>query len=181
MTVLQRVRASFRGLLMILMSIILVLDKTEDGFEIISIVLSLWLLMMGIRSVIYYFRMARHMVGGRMMLYKGIVLLDFAAFAAHMSSIPVFSIVLYLLCIHAFSGAVDVMRALESKRIGTPAWKMSLMYGIVNIGVAISAAVAGFAFGSLRAVVYIYASGLFYNGAVRIAKAFRKTAIVYIQ
>ena len=175
---LQRVQNVLVGILTILLSIIMMLLEPEDGFLIAALILAFTLLFAGIRSLIYYFTMARHMVGGKMILYIGLIVLDFGMFTMAMTNIPHIYLILYLLGSHAFTAVIDIMRASEAKRNGASMWKLNMSTGIVNILVAI---LCLFALGSIRILVVMYCLGLIYSGCVRIIYAFRKTAIVYIQ
>jgi len=173
----QRIKNILIGLLMILGSIILIAFP-EDGLLIVAGVLSLSLFIYGIKTLIYYLTMARHMVGGRIILYIAVIVLDFGMFTMMMTNIPKMYIALYLLAIYAFSGAIDILRALEAKKYQSSAWKLKLISGIINIVIAILCVVF---IGSTNMIVYLYCAGLIYSAVVRIATAFRKTAIVYIQ
>ena len=165
---------------MIALSALMVVDA-EFGFQVVCIIICCGMLFLGIKSLYYYQTMARHMVGGRMQLYRGIVLLDLGLFTFSLNTIPKAYVILYLMGIHAFAGVVDILRARESKMMDNPAWKNSLIYGVGNLAMAVLCLVFGFLWKNADAVVYTYAAGLVYSGIARIANAFRKTAVVYIQ
>lgn len=175
MTSIQRVRYVFEGLMMMLCVAILLM-KPGSGYQIIGFILSVVLIVNGLRSLFYYFTMARHMVGGRIILFRGMIALDLGLFAYTLQDIPPLSILLYLLIANLFSGVLAVLRAAEAKQMESP-WKLSMAFGIANILLAISCA---FCFRSLTLLTYVYAAGLFYSACLHIAQAFRKTAIVYI-
>ena len=101
-----------------------------------------------------------------------------------------FQIILYYLTMarhmvsgkaHGFYGVVDILRARESRGVGNPGWKWSAISGITNLLIAAVVLGGGVSIESERVVVYIYAAGLIYTACLRIAGAFRKTDIVYIQ
>ena len=173
----QRVKNVLIGILIILGSIIMIAIP-ESGIKIAAFILSLSLFIYGIRSLIFYFSMARHMVGGRIMLYLGVIILDLGMFTLMMSNIPTIYIVLYLVIIYVFSGVIDVLRALEAKKYGASTWKLSLVSGFINIVVGILCVVF---IRSTNMIVYFYCAGLIYSAIVRIITAFRKTEIVFIQ
>ena len=75
MNSIQRIKKVLSGLGMLLGSIILVLEP-EDGYYVVAILLSLSMLMSGVKSLIYYFTMARNMVGGKSILYRALVMTD---------------------------------------------------------------------------------------------------------
>ena len=79
MTKMQRVKQVLSALLMMGCCFILI-KEPELGYAIVAMILSVSLLLYAIRCLIYYFTMARHMVGGRSVLYTGIILLDLAVF-----------------------------------------------------------------------------------------------------
>ena len=122
--------------------------------------------------------MARHMVGGRIMLYLAVVVLDLGMFTMMLTNIPKIYIVLYLVVVYAFAGVVSILRALEAKRYQAPMWKLSLISGIINVVIAILCIIF---MRSTNMIVYLYCVGLIYSAIVRIVTAFRETAIVYIQ
>lgn len=180
MTNVQRIKKLLAGLLMLACSIVLVAEP-EMGFYVVAVILSVSLLIYAVRCIIYYFAMARHMVGGKSILFRGIIVLDLAVFTISMVDDPKYFIIIYLLGIHAFAGLVSLLRALEAKRYQAPSWRLSAAAGIANLAVAVMAVVAGVVFKSTTDLVYLYAVCLFCSACVQIAAAFRRTAIVYIQ
>ena len=176
----QRIKNVVIGVLIILGAVILIAFP-EEGLTITVCILSISLFVYGIKTLIYYFTMARHMVGGRIMLYLAIVVLDLGMFTMMMTDVPSrdkIYIALYLLAVYAFSGAIDILRALEAKKYQASSWKFSLVSGIISVVIAILCIVF---IGSTNMIVYLYSAGLIYSAIVRIVTAFRKTAIVYIQ
>ena len=175
---LGRIRNVFIGIFMILLSFAMMISDPEDSFLIAAVMLSLALLFTGIRSLAFYFTMARNMVGGKSQLYAGLIVMDFGIFTLMLTEMPHIYLILYLIGTHAFSGAIDILRSLEAKRNGASSWKLKVSQGAVNLIVAV---LCLFSLESVRMLVIIYCLGLMYSAAVRIISAFRKTAIVYIQ
>ena len=173
----QRIKNVLIGVLIILGAVILIAFP-EEGIIITASILSLSLFVYGIKTLIYYITMTRHMVGGRIMLYLAVVVLDLGMFTMMLTNIPKMYIALYLVVVYAFSGAIDIMRALEAKKYQAPSWRFSLISGIISVVIAILCIVF---IGSTNMIVYLYSAGLIYSAIVRIITAFRKTAIVYIQ
>ena len=171
----QKIRAVFEGLMMLL-AVTILLWEPGSGYKVIGLILSVILILSGIRSLLFYFTMARNMVGGRITLFRGIIALDLGMFAYTLQDIPPIYILLYLLIGHLLSGVIDVLRAMEAKRMES-SWRLNLAYGIANILLAFA---CGCCFHNLTLLSYVYAAGLFYSACLRIAQAFRKTAIVYI-
>ena len=173
----QRIKNVLIGILIILGAVILIAFP-EEGIIITASILSLSLFVYGIKTLIYYITMTRHMVGGRIMLYLAVVVLDLGMFTMMLTNIPKMYIALYLVVVYAFSGAIDILRALEAKKYQAPSWRLSLTSGIISVVIAILCIVF---IGSTNMIVYLYSAGLIYSAIVRIVTAFRKTAIVYIQ
>ena len=173
----QRIKNILIGIAIILGALILIAFP-EEGMIITASILSLSLFIYGIKTLIYYVTMARHMVGGRIMLYLAVVVLDLGMFTMMLTNIPKIYIVLYLVVVYAFAGVVSILRALEAKRYQAPMWKLSLISGIINVVIAILCIIF---MRSTNMIVYLYCAGLIYSAIVRIVTAFRETAIVYIQ
>ncbi len=173
----QRIKNVLIGILIILGAVILIAFP-EEGIIITASILSLSLFVYGIKTLIYYITMTRHMVGGRIMLYLAVVVLDLGMFTMMLTNIPKMYIALYLVVVYAFSGAIDILRALEAKKYQAPSWRFSLISGIISVVIAILCIVF---IGSTNMIVYLYSAGLIYSAIARIVTAFRKTAIVYIQ
>lgn len=175
MTKIQRIRA-FLGGVMTLLGAGALLVTPDRGYQIIALVLGIVLFARGIRALVFYFSMARNMVDGKLSLFYGIILLDLGIFAYTLTDIAPFYIVLYLLVTNLFAGVVDVLRALEARRMGSR-WRLSLAIGAANILLAL---VCGFCLHRLSLLTYVYAAGLVYSGILRMAQAFRRSAIPYI-
>ena len=172
----QRIINILIGVLIIAGAVIMIAFP-EEGLIITAAILSISLFIYGIKTLIYYFTMSRHMVGGRIMLYLGVVVLDLGMLTMMMTNIPRIYIVLYLLAVYAFAGVIDILRALEAKSYQAPSWRFSLISGIVNVVIAILCVAF---ISSASMIVNIYCAGLIYSAIVRIITAFRKTEIVYI-
>ena len=172
----QRIRAVISGLLMTLMSIILFLLR-QDGLIIVAVILAVSLTVYGVRMLIYYIFMARHMVSGRMALYVGLIVTDFGIFLLSISDIPKIYIALYLLAVYAFTGVIDVLRGLEIKKMGSSSWRLNVISGAINIIIAVLCVAM---IKSTTMIVYLYSIGLLYSAVTKIIAAFRRTAIVYI-
>lgn len=174
----QRIRKFISGLFMLLGSFLLITEP-EGGFYIIAVILSISLTIDGIKSLIYYFAMARNMVGGKSIFYKALIMIDLGIFTFTAINIPKIYLVCHLLISHGFSGIVDMLRAMEDKRLEAPSWRMSFLYGLGNLLVAVTALRCVFNQSSWM-VVYIYSAGLAYSAVMQMVSSFRKTAIVYI-
>ena len=177
MTKARRVGNILTGLLIIFLGTQMAVEPTRV-YKLIILVLGLTLLLSGIRSLIYYFTMAKHMVGGRSVLYRAVIVIDIGLFSLSLTNIPFVFVILYLAAVHGFSGFVDIMMAREARMLQAGSWKLNFIHGLINVIMAILCLVF---LGTPAVAVEIYAFGLMYSGLMRIIQAFRKTAVVYIQ
>lgn len=180
MSLMQRVRRIISALFMIVCAVVIVF-LGEGGLSLVALFISLTLILYAVRTLFFYFTMARQMVDGKGILYKGVILLDLGIFSLSVTDNTSRLVILYLLAAHAFSGAISILRALEARRFGASSWRLRLAEGLINITVAAVALVSGLFLGSVNTVIWIYATGLLYSSVISIISAFRKTAIVYIQ
>ena len=151
------------------------------GTDLIVLVMSFSLLILGIRQLLFYFKMSRHMVGGKYSLFYGLILTDLGIVALLIKNYSPMVVMIYLLVIHSFYGATDIMVALQAKRAKSKSWRIKLLTGIGNLALGISAMVFGLTGEDVFTVIYIYALGMAYTGIMRMANAFRRTAVPYIQ
>lgn len=165
------------GALMILLSIMLI-RLPFAGFLVVMLIIAFTLIIYGIRCLVYYFTMARYMVGGLYALILGILGLDFGIFTGTLIQVPKVYIILYLAITYIIVGTVSLLRGLEAKKYGAPYWKGKIIYGVINILVVLVCLIF---FRSERVLVTIYAIGLIYSAVRRILSAFQKTEIVYVQ
>lgn len=176
MTRIQRIRETVLGLIMALYAIVLVFGGA-DSYPAIVAILSLIYTFRGLSTIVYYFSMARFMTGGRTLLYKGVILLDFGIITSTLTDVPRVYVLLYLIMMHAFSGAVEILRAREAAAYGG-SWKLKMFHGIMDLIMALVCVV----FIRLPHIaVLVFAATLFYSAVLRIISAFRKTKLVYIR
>ena len=177
MTKFTRIKEIIFGIVTIACAL-LTMVAPSDGYDVIILILAVWLMIRGIRTLVYYFSMARFMVGGRSQLYSGVILLDFGILTATLTDVPHYYVLLYLIMMHAFSGLIEVLRALEAKRYGAPSWRLKLSHGILNLLVTVASLIF---MKYLATAVIVYGIGLIYSSVMRIISACRKTKLVYIQ
>ena len=180
MSKLQRFNSFIGGLLSVLFGFALYMAPFM-GVDMISAVMTAALLLLGIRKLYFYFSMSRHMVGGKNSLFSGIILIDLGVCAYMMQSFPPVYIMIYLLVIHSFYGATDIMVALRARRLKSRSWRIKLITGIGNLTLGVLAIIFGFTGEDMFRVIYIYALGVAYTGIMRMANAFRRTAVPCIQ
>ena len=122
----RRVLNVLSGIGMILVGALLMLMDTSGGLRWVLLFIQIGMTFRGLGSLYYYLKMARYMVGGRSVLYRGMIYLDLGVLAGSLFDHPVTYTVIYLAAIHVFAGAVSVMRANESRKIGGH-WRLRLM------------------------------------------------------
>ena len=176
MNVMERIVNILIGVFLICMCLLMALVP-ETGYLLMALILTFLLLLAGIRYLLYYLTMARHMVGGKTILFYGIITLDVGLIALSFAGIPEFYL-LYLLIYYGFTGAIQLLRALEAKKYGASSWRLNLVTGIINVAVAVLCICF---IRSTTAALYVFCVGLFYSACVRIVTAFRRTTVVYIQ
>lgn len=177
MTKLQRIKEIVWGLTM-LVTAVTMMTNPDDGYPLIITLLSIWLILYGASTLIFYFQMARFMVDGRTRLYMGIIMLDFGILTFSLTDVPHYYILLYLILIHAFSGIVEILRVYEVLRTGGRSFKLKLFHGISNILIA---CVCIIFMSHIKAAVFVYSLGLIYSALMRIVSACRRTKFIYIQ
>ena len=178
MTIFQRIRTFLSGLLMMIAAVLFVILPGDDKYMVIIGIIAVGLAFKALNDIIFYFVMARHMVGGKMILFQGVVVLDFAILAASMSHVPKIYILLYLAGIHAFSGVVETLRAMEARRTVEGPWRMKLGHGIVNFLLALACIIF---IRRIDTAVLIYSLGLIYSAVIRMIGAFRRTTFIVIE
>lgn len=153
----------------------------ESGSLFFLLFLGIAFLVYGIRYLVYFFSMAKHMVGGLMIFFISIIALDIGAFTLTLSDESMTIVSIYLALFHGFYGVVHLLRAREAKHYDSPAWKWSLAECGVNfLVVIICSGLIPFS-PSPYFLIYICAAGLAYGAVMRIINACRRTAIIYIQ
>lgn len=175
MTIWQRLRKMLWGILMILIGLALIFFG-EEAYMVIIGIFSLTLEIMGLRMLWFYFRMARHMVGGRNILFRGILFFDFGVFTGSLAWVPRMYILMYLAGMLIFSGVIDLLNAREAKAIES-SWKLKTFQG--GCKEVIAAGCLIFMRSGTR-VVYICALGFIFSAIMNIINSFRRTKVITI-
>lgn len=176
MTKWQRLKSVFGGVFALIAVPFLMLDP-ELGCALIVVILGASAALKGLRMLLYYFSMARHMVGGKSILYQGIIILDFGLFTIGFARIPGQYIMVYLLLGHLFYGLVGVLRAMEIRKKNMGSWRLKLISGAGDIALGLLCLVQ---INSVRTMVAVYCLGVLWAAAGRIVAAFRRTAVAYV-
>lgn len=180
MSYFQRIKNVFFGICLILFAVLLAVIP-KYSYPLIAVIVSTLVFIYGFKLLFYYFRMARHMVGGKATLCRALIILDLGLFTTSLAFMGDFVIIIYLLGIYAVTGVIDILRAFEAMKLNAPNWKIKLITGLISVLFAISIVVVGVVIGNLQIIVYGYCISLFYTAIVKIATAFKRTAIIYIQ
>ncbi len=175
MTIRQRVQQILLGVIMILFALIMIAFD-EKSYPLIVAFYAIALEFFGWRMVWYYITMARHMVGGRSILYRGILFIDFGVFTASLVLVPHIYVLLYLSGTLAFSAVVDLLRAKEAKSIQSP-WKMKALQGAIEL---VTAVVCLLFMHTPALVVDVCSAGFLFSALTRIINAFRRMPVVTI-
>ena len=176
----RRILNVLAGIGMILTAALILAMDSEHGLKLALIIIQTGMTVRGLNSLLYYLKLARFMVGGKNVLYRGMIYLDLGVVAGSIFDNAIVYTVVYIALLHVFSGAVSVLRARESKKIGGH-WRLKMVYGVTGILLAAAVVISGVIYKSPDITTYIYSGGLIYQAALRIAGAFRRTEIVYIQ
>ena len=180
MTRFGRILNAIASLITIAFSVLLFYLDAVHGLKLILLVIQTAMSLRGLQAIIYFLTMGRHMVGGQNVLYRGMIFLDLGIFAGTIFEHPAVYTLIYISLLHVFTGAVSMLRANESRKIGAP-WKVKMAYGITNVLLAAAVVISGVAYNQLGVAVWVYSIGIIYSSILRIITAFRKTEIVYIQ
>lgn len=176
----QRIRSFIIGVLLLIYSLLLLL-LPKDSYGTITLIIALILLFYGARQLIFYLRMARHMVGGKIILYEAIIILDLGLFTYSLYDDQSLTILVFLLIIYSFTGFVDILRAFEEKKNGSHRWVRKLLTGSAMVIFAAALVVIALVMKNTLILKYGFCLSVAYAGIRRIISAFKKTAIVYIQ
>ncbi len=164
----QKIKKIIVAVLMLLFSYLMLTDA-EDGYKLVALILSSSLFLYALRMLVYYFTMARNMVGGRSILFSGVILLDFGMFTMSITDLPKIYVVLYLLGLNALSGVVSLLRALESKQNGGLTWRRDYAHGIASLLFALLSLIF---IRSVSMLVRLYGLQMIYLAIVQVVRVF---------
>ena len=174
---LRILKALFIALLKIACCII-ILFVPEIGIDMVILMLGVVLLLYGLRKVFYFFSMGIHMIGGKIILYEGIIFVDIGLFTLTLNSLPKQMVMIYLLLYYVIEGAIETFRAVESRKVESKYWKGKLVNGILYFADAITCLVY---INSFEMMSIILCVGIIYSAIAQVVLAFRRETFVYIQ
>ena len=165
------------GIIMIIAAIFMMLYP-DIGYYLINGILGISLLVSAISSLVYYFRLARHMVGGRSTLFNGLIQLDLAVFTLTLTDLPKIFLMIYLVSVFGVTGVLRLARGLEARSRKAPAWYWSFLSGLFYVLIAFLCTI----FISNNAImVTIFSVGMLFMGVGNIVSSFYRSKIVYVQ
>ena len=157
---------------------ILVFSSPLFGYMLILCVIQVALLLRGIGNLVYYFRMTRYMVGGKLLFYKGVLLIDMGIFSSMLLMVPTYYILLYMLAGILIAGAVTLLHAFESRQYGSRQWKSRMVIGLIHV----AACGIGLVYiRNLSLLMWIYGLDILVMALERVLTAFKRTAVIYVQ
>lgn len=177
MSMLQRIEYILAGLVKILFGILLICLPFKS-YAPISRIIAAVLILTGLRNLVFYLMMARHMVGGKIILFIGMLFMDFGIFSYSLVERPRLFLLSYLIVSHFFWGGINIAKSVGEKRNLAPAWRVDCLQGILHL-LIIGATI--FNIHSIRMLVILFCAGIIYSGVGHIVSVFRSTGIVYIQ
>jgi len=177
MTNINKIQSILIGIIMIITAVTMIIYP-KDSYVFIILFLSLGLFFSSIKTLIYYFTMAKYMVGGKISLYKGVLLFNFAFLTGSFTDVPRAYILLYLAMMHAFAGIIEILRAREVKKYNTLNWIINFVHGVISITIALCCIIF---IRKTNTAVIIYSVGLIYSALNYIAAGLKKSTLVYIQ
>ena len=175
MTIWQKIKNVLLSVSMIVIGVAMLFYGEKAYMAIIGL-FSLALEIMGLRMLIFYFGMARYMVGGRNILFRGILFFDFGIFTGSLVWVPKAYVLMYLAGTLAFSGIVNLLGANEARRIQS-SWRFKAFQGVVKMLVAIMCLILT---RSGARFVYICAAGFIFSAVMNIVNTFRHQQVITI-
>lgn len=164
------------GIFIILMSIMM-LAIPDLGYVLATIILGFILLFNGLKQFLYFLSMGIHMVGGRLIFYKALIMLDLGLFTLSIHGIGQRYVMLYLVLYYGFAGIVSIFRALEARKYEAGAWKLNLASGIYDVTLTV---VCLSHMNSEVLMLDVLCFSLIVSALTRIVIALQKSAIIYI-
>lgn len=177
MSIGTRIIKIITGILIIAGAIFMIM-LPEFGYLAIAAILGITMLISGIKSLVYYFTMACHMVGGRDTLYSSLIIIDLALFTLSVADVPKIFVMLYLVAVFGATGLLRVLRGMEARKKKAQNWSGYFISGVIYL---IFTLLCICFVSNAVVMVVVYSIGLIFMGVSRIAGAFQRSKIVYIQ
>ncbi len=173
----QKIENFVIGLFMLATAMVIMLVP-EIGYMIAGFMMGCGIIIYGAKSIIYYLFMARHMVGGRKILFNGIVITDFGIVALLLINQPQRILMFYLIVIYMLYGIINILRARDIKKQGGKNWIRKFTLGLIDVCVGVLCFVF---INSTNLVVIFYGIALLLYALAKIGSVFEKTEMIYIK
>ncbi len=181
MSISGRISTFIRGFFLILAAIIVFINPVLEGISVgkitISLAVSIFILFHAIKNLIYYFTMARLMVGGKTILYRGILFLDLGLFTLIIFAMPDLYLKIIMGSFALFYGVIVILRANEQKKHESN-YIFKLVEGIIYLVASIFVFVS-IALTSLTFIIFGVVFALY--GIIAIYKTFKRSSVTFIQ
>lgn len=148
------------------------------GYKIAGGVLGAGIVLLGVKKIIYYITMAKNMIGGKRILFNGIILFDFGLLALLLIGESQGLMMIYFIVLYLLYGLIDILRFIEIRKQKSFGWQTKLIKGIFCISVAVVCLIFN---SSADLVVLLFAIGLIGIAIEKIINAFTKSQIIFIK
>lgn len=148
------------------------------GYKIAGGVMGASIVIVGAKKIVYYFTMAKNMVGGKKILFNGIIIFDFGLLALLLIGESQGLMMMYFIVIYLLYGVIDILRFIEIRKLKSSGWHTRLIKGIFCIGIAIVCLIFNT---STSLIVLLFAVGLIGLAIEKVVTAFTKSQIIFIE
>lgn len=174
----ERIKLLFMGLLTTIIGVVLMMIRSDVSLNFVVLFFCIAFIISGIRYLVFFFQMSRHMIGGINQLIAGVLLIDMGLVASMVSGKPNIYVALYLIAINLFTGIVSTYRATLARKRGDRNWGFRFVRGMLCILLAIGCIIF---IKSDEYLISLYSFSLIVSGVMGMVEAFRPTDVVYIQ
>ena len=145
----------------------------RNGLLVVMFIFEIGLFGYGVYMIFYYLLMARHMVGGQLMLFLGLFTFGLSLVALKITEVPEKGLAVLVGFALLLAGGMDVVRSFEIKTRGSEtSWRFTRVTGIIEMLLALFSLIMGLINPAWTA--YILGASLLYSGVSRIIAALRR-------
>ena len=145
----------------------------RNGLLVVMFIFEAGLFLYGIYMIFYYLLMARHMVGGQLMLFLGLFTFGLSLVALKITQVPEKGLAVLVAFALLLAGGLDVVRSFEIKTRGSQtSWRFTRITGIIEMLLALFSLIMGLINPGWTA--FILGLSLLYSGVSRIIAALRR-------
>ena len=155
---------------------VLMLTYPQVGNILAIFALLAGLVIVGVKNLVYYIRLARFKTGGITVFFKALFFIDLGVFTLTVNNVPREFIMLYVIIYILVSGVIAILRAGEMRKAGA-SWKFKMTMGIIQAGMGV---VCMFVSNSYELMSLIVGITLLFSAGERLVNAFRRSAIMYV-